>query len=205
MVCGFKNVCEYCLCRHKRSSFLEERFEKAAISRIEIERPARNARIVIHAARPGVIIGKSGKEIDTLHKELSRQLGVPVQVSVEEVRKADLDAKLVAEGIAAQLVKRVSFRRAMKRAVSSAMRAGARGIKICASGRLGGAEIARTEWIRHGSIPLHTFRADIDYGLAEAQTTYGVIGVRVWICRGEQPGDDEQKNEQNKSAVKGER
>ncbi|OGT21695.1 MAG: 30S ribosomal protein S3 [Gammaproteobacteria bacterium RIFCSPHIGHO2_02_FULL_42_13] len=183
--------------------FLEERFEKAAISRIEIERPARNARIIIHAARPGVIIGKSGKEIDTLHKELSKQLGVPVQVTIEEVRKADLDAKLVAEGIAAQLVKRVSFRRAMKRAVSSAMRAGAQGIKICASGRLGGAEIARTEWIRHGRIPLHTFRADIDYGLAEAQTTYGIIGVRVWICRGEQLGGDE--HEQNKSAVKGER
>ena len=141
--------------------------------------------------------------LSSLHKELSKQLGVPVQVTIEEVRKADLDAKLVAEGIAAQLVKRVSFRRAMKRAVSSAMRAGAQGIKICASGRLGGAEIARTEWIRHGRIPLHTFRADIDYGLAEAQTTYGIIGVRVWICRGEQLGGDE--HEQNKSAVKGER
>lgn len=165
--------------------FLEKRLAAAGVSRIEIERPARNARIIVHAARPGVIIGKSGREVDELRMEAQRMMGVPVQINIEEIRHPDIDAKLVAEGIAGQLEKRIAFRRAMKRAMSSAMRGGAEGVKICVSGRLGGAEIARTEWSREGRIPLHTFRADIDYGFAEAKTTYGIIGVKVWICKGE--------------------
>lgn len=166
-------------------SFLEKRLAQAGISKIEIERPAKNARITIHTARPGVIIGKSGGEVESLRKELNKKLDVPVQINIEEVRKPELDAKLVAEGIASQLIRRIAFRRAMKRAISSAMRAGAKGVKICVSGRLGGAEIARSEWSREGRVPLHTFRADIDYGLAEAKTTYGIIGVKVWIFKGE--------------------
>jgi small subunit ribosomal protein S3 len=173
--------------------YLEKRFTQAAISRIEIERPARNARVVIYAARPGVIIGKSGKEIDLLRHQLSKILGVPVQVSIEEIRKPELDAKLVAENIVAQLLKRIAFRRAMKRAMGSAMRAGAKGIKVCVSGRLGGAEIARSEWAREGRLPLQTFRADIDYSLAEAKAPYGVIGVKVWIFKGEVLGDEERQ------------
>jgi small subunit ribosomal protein S3 len=165
--------------------FLEKRLAAAGISKIEIERPAKNVRITIYTARPGVIIGKSGGEVENLRKELNRKLGVPVQINIEEVRKPELDAKLVAEGIASQLVRRIAFRRAMKRAISNAMRSGAKGIKICVSGRLGGAEIARSEWSREGRVPLHTFRADIDYGLAEAKTTYGIIGVKVWIFKGE--------------------
>lgn len=176
--------------------FLEKKFAQAAISSIEIERPARSARIIIRAARPGVIIGKSGKDIDSLRRTLNQMLGVPVQISIEEVRKSELDARLVAESIASQLEKRVSFRRAMKRAVSGSMRAGAEGIKICVSGRLGGAEIARTEWARQGRIPLHTFRADISYGLVEAKTTYGIIGVKVWICRGDIVGGESQSAQQ---------
>lgn len=170
--------------------YLGKKLSQASISKIEIERPARNARITIHTARPGVIIGKSGRDIDVLRHELNKIMGVPVQINIEEVRKPDLDSKLVADSIALQLEKRISFRRAMKRAVASAMRAGAKGIKICVSGRLGGAEIARTEWSRHGRVPLHTFRADIDYGVSEAQTTYGLIGVKVWIFKGEVTGDE---------------
>jgi small subunit ribosomal protein S3 len=172
--------------------FLEKKLSTAGISRIEIERPARNARIIIYTSRPGVIIGKSGGEIEALRTQLNKRLGVPVQINIEEIRKPELDAKLVAEGIASQLVKRIAFRRAMKRAMSSSMRAGAQGIKICVSGRLGGAEIARSEWSREGRVPLHTFRADIDYGLAEAKTTYGIIGVKVWIFKGEVLNTDEQ-------------
>lgn len=172
--------------------FLEKKLAAAGISRIEIERPAKTARVIIYAARPGVIIGKSGREVDELRAELTKIIGVPAQINIEEVKKPELDAKLVAETISAQLVKRIAFRRAMKRAVGSTMRAGAKGIKICVSGRLGGAEIARSEWSREGSVPLHTLRADIDYGLAEAKTTYGIIGVRVWICRGEVLGNKEQ-------------
>jgi small subunit ribosomal protein S3 len=172
----------------KAREFLQKKYVSAAISRIEIERLAQNIKINLYSARPGSIIGKSGRDIDNLRNELARELGVPMQsvyVNIREIRKPDLDAKLVAESIAAQLVKRVAFRRAMKKAVSSTMKAGAEGIKICASGRLGGAEIARTEWTREGRIPLHTLRADIDYALAEAHTTYGIIGVKVWICKGE--------------------
>jgi small subunit ribosomal protein S3 len=169
----------------KVREFLKVRLGAAGISRIQIDRPARNAKITVYAARPGVIIGKSGKEIETLREEVNKILGVPVHISIEEVRKPELDAKLVADAIAGQLEKRVMFRRAMKRAVTTAIRLGAKGIKICCAGRLGGAEIARTEWTREGRVPLHTLRADIDYGQGEAFTTYGVIGIKVWIFKGE--------------------
>lgn len=164
---------------------LKKTLMQAAVSRIMIERPANNAVVTIHAGRPGVIIGKKGGGIESLRSEIAAQLGVPVHLNIEEVRKPELDSVLVAENIAQQLEQRVMFRRAMKRAVSSAMKAGAKGIKICVSGRLGGAEIARSEGYREGRVPLHTFRADVDYGTAEAKTTYGIIGVKVWIFKGE--------------------
>lgn len=165
--------------------FLTKELAPAGVSYIRIERPARNARITVYVARPGVVIGKKGEYIERLNVQVSRIMGVPVHIAVEEVQKPELDAVLVAESIAQQLERRVMFRRAMKRAVASAMRLGAKGIKINISGRLGGAEIARSEWSREGRVPLHTFRADIDYGLAEAKTTYGIIGVKVWIFKGE--------------------
>ena len=165
--------------------FLFKRLKNAAVSHIQIERPARNARIAIHSARPGVIIGKKGDEIEALRNEISKKINVPVHITINEVRKAELNAKLVADNVASQLERRVMFRRAMKRAVQSSLRAGAKGIKICLSGRLAGAEIARTEWYREGRVPLHTFRADIDYATATAHTTYGAIGVKVWIFKGE--------------------
>lgn len=170
----------------KVREYIFEKLAHASVSRVQIERPAKNAKITVFTARPGVIIGKSGKDVETLRDEVSRMMGgVPVHIGIAEVRKPDLDAKLVAETIAQQLEKRIMFRRAMKRAVSSAIRAGAKGIKINVSGRLGGAEIARSEWYREGRVPLHTFRADIDYGVARAKTTYGIIGVKVWIFKGE--------------------
>lgn len=164
---------------------LHKKLNGAGVSRIQIDRPARNAKIVIHSARPGVIIGKKGGDIDVLRDEVSRLMKVPVHISIQEIRKPELDSKLVAEGVAQQLERRVMFRRAMKRAIQTTMRAGALGVKVMVSGRLGGAEIARTEWTREGRVPLHTFRADIDYATAEAHTTYGVIGVKVWIFKGE--------------------
>lgn len=164
---------------------LKKKLMTAAVSRIKIERPANNAVVTIFTARPGVLIGKKGGGIEALRSEIASRLGVPVHLNIEEVRKPELDATLVAEGIAQQLEQRVMFRRAMKRAVTSAMKSGAKGIKICVSGRLGGAEIARSEWYREGRVPLHTFRADIDYGTAESKTTYGIIGVKVWIFKGE--------------------
>jgi small subunit ribosomal protein S3 len=173
----------------KVRDYLGKRLAQAGISRIQIDRPARNARVVIHTARPGVIIGKSGKEVEVLRDEIGKIVNVPVHVSIEEVRKPELDAKLVAESVAQQLERRVMFRRAMKRAVTTALRSGALGVKISVSGRLGGSEIARTEWYREGRVPLQTFRADIDYALAEAHTTYGVIGVKVWIFKGEIIGE----------------
>lgn len=173
----------------KVREYLRKKLSQAGISRIQIERPARNARVTIHSARPGVIIGKSGKEVENLRDEVSKIVNVPVHVSIEEVRKPELDARLVAESVAQQLERRIMFRRAMKRAVTTALRSGALGIKISVSGRLGGSEIARTEWYREGRVPLQTFRADIDYALAEAFTTYGVIGVKVWIFKGEILGD----------------
>lgn len=176
----------------KVREYLSKRLALAGISRIQIDRPARNAKITVYTARPGIIIGKSGKEVELLRDEINKILNVPVHISIEEVRKPELDAKLVAETVAQQLEKRVMFRRAMKRAVTTAIRLGAKGIKICVSGRLGGAEIARSEWYREGRVPLHTLRADIDYGLGEAFTTYGVIGVKVWIFKGEVIGDKDQ-------------
>ena len=165
--------------------FLRKKLGYASVSRIQINRPANNAHITIHTARPGLVIGKKGEDIDALRREVSTMMGVPVQISVEEIRKPELDAQLVAEGVAQQLEKRIMFRRAMKRAVQNTLRLGAEGIKISVGGRLNGAEIARTEWYREGRVPLHTFRADIDYGFAEAKTTYGIIGVKVWIFKGE--------------------
>ena len=165
--------------------FLRKKLAHASISRIEVQRPAKNVRIVIHTARPGIVIGKKGQDIEGLRKEIAEMVGVPVHIGVEEIRKPELDALLVAESVANQLKRRIMFRRAMKRAVSNAMRLGAQGIKVQVAGRLGGAEIARSEWYREGRVPLHTLRADIDYGFAEAQTTYGVIGVKVWIFKGE--------------------
>jgi small subunit ribosomal protein S3 len=170
-------------------SYLEKKLAQAGVSHVQIDRPARNLRVVIHTARPGVIIGKGAKEVDSLRDDINKIVNVPVHVSIEEVRKPEIDAKLVAESVAQQLVRRVMFRRAMKRAVTSALRSGALGIKISVSGRLNGSEIARTEWYREGRVPLQTFRADIDYALAEAFTTYGVIGVKVWIFKGEVLGD----------------
>jgi len=175
-----------------REYFQKKLSRAAAISKIQIERPAKNARIIIHSARPGVILGKKGSEAEALREEVSRLMGVPVHINIEEVRKPEVDATLVADAVAQQLEKRVMFRRAMKRAVTNALRQGAEGIKICVSGRLGGAEIARSEWYREGRVPLHTLRADIDYGFSEAHTTYGVIGVKVWVFKGEVIGERKQ-------------
>ncbi len=181
--------------------FLTKRLAQAAVSRITIERPAKSARITIHTARPGIVIGKKGEDIEKLRREVTALMGVPTHISVAEIRKPELDAQLVAEGIAQQLERRIMFRRAMKRAVGNAMRLGALGIKVCVAGRLNGADIARSEWYREGQVPLHTLRADVDYGLVEARTTYGVLGVKVWIYKGEvfdlhAPSSDERKNQQ---------
>jgi small subunit ribosomal protein S3 len=164
---------------------LREKLAAAGVSRIQIERPAKNARITIHSARPGVVIGKKGEDIEKLRNSVSSLMGVPAHINVVEVRKPELDAQLVAESIAQQLERRIMFRRAMKRSVGNAMRLGALGIKINVGGRLNGAEIARSEWYREGRVPLHTLRADIDYGFAEAKTTYGIIGIKTWIYKGD--------------------
>lgn len=189
----------------KVRDFLRKKLAQAGISRIQIDRPARNARVTVYTARPGVIIGKSGKEVESLRDQVSKIVNVPVHVSIEEVRKPELDAKLVAESVAQQLERRIMFRRAMKRAVTTALRSGALGIKISVSGRLGGSEIARTEWYREGRVPLQTFRADIDYALAEAYTTYGVIGVKVWIFKGEIIGDKSAQIESTEKTAKQEK
>lgn len=169
--------------------FLKKKLAHASVSRIQIDRMANNAHITVHTARPGLVIGKKGEDIDALRKEVSQKMGGPVHISIEEIRKPELDAQLVAEGIAQQLERRIMFRRAMKRAVQNSMRLGAEGIKVNIGGRLNGAEIARNEWYREGRVPLHTLRADIDYGFAEADTTYGIIGIKVWIFKGELFGD----------------
>jgi small subunit ribosomal protein S3 len=169
----------------KVREFLQKKLANASVSRIQIERPARNARITIHTARPGIVIGKKGEDIERLRGEVFKMMGCPVHINIEEVRKPELDATLVAQSIAQQLEKRIMFRRAMKRAVGNAMRLGAQGVRVSVAGRLNGAEIARTEWYREGRVPLHTLRADIDYGTAEAKTTYGIIGIKVWIFKGE--------------------
>lgn len=166
-------------------AFLRKRLAAASVSRIEIERPAQTARVTIFTARPGIVIGKKGEDVETLRAALTAKMGVPVHINIEEIRKPDLDAQLVADSVAQQLERRVMFRRAMKRVVQNAMRQGAEGIKVQVGGRLGGAEIARSEWYREGRVPLHTLRADIDYATSEASTTYGIIGVKVWIFKGE--------------------
>jgi small subunit ribosomal protein S3 len=175
----------------KVREYLKAKLKNAAVARILIERPAKNARITIFSARPGVVIGKKGEDIENLKKELATRLGVPVAVNIEEVRKPEMDAQLIADSITQQLEKRIMFRRAMKRAMQNAMRLGALGIKIMSSGRLNGIEIARTEWYREGRVPLHTLRADIDYGFSEAKTTYGIIGVKVWVYKGDHLGRGE--------------
>ena len=176
---------EYLTADLKVRQMLREKLAQAGISKIVIERPAKTARVTIHSARPGVVIGKRGEDIEKLRKDVSDVMGVPAHINVAEVRKPELDAQLVAESIAQQLERRIMFRRAMKRAVGNAMRLGALGIKVNVAGRLNGAEIARSEWYREGRVPLHTLRADVDYGFAEAHTTYGVIGIKVWVYKGE--------------------
>jgi len=175
----------------KVRDYLRQKLRNASVGRILIERPAKNARITIYSARPGVVIGKKGEDIEALKVALQKMMGVPVHVNIDEIRKPELDAQLIADSITQQLEKRIMFRRAMKRAMQNAMRLGAQGIKIMSSGRLNGIEIARTEWYREGRVPLHTLRADIDYGLSEAKTTYGVIGVKVWVYKGEMLGRGE--------------
>jgi len=182
--------------------YLMSSLSKASVSRVIIERPAQNARITIHAARPGIVIGKKGEDVEKLRKKLSGMMGVPVHINIEEIRKPDLDAKLVAASVASQLERRVMFRRAMKRAVQNAMRQGAKGIKIQVGGRVGGAEIARSEWYREGRVPLHTLRADIDYASHEATTTYGILGVKVWIFKGEILGGLDQVRAESEKARK---
>ena len=176
----------------KVRDFLRKKLSHASVGRIIIERPARNAKITIFSSRPGVVIGKKGEDIENLKSSLQKMMGVPVHVNIEEVRKPETDAQLIADNIAQQLEKRVMFRRAMKRAMQNAMRLGAQGIKINSAGRLNGIEIARSEWYREGRVPLHTLRADIDYGFSEAKTTYGVIGIKVWVFKGEVLGKGEQ-------------
>ncbi|QPT41206.1 30S ribosomal protein S3 [Oligella ureolytica] len=169
----------------KVREYLKRKLKNASVGRVVIERPAKTARITIHTARPGVVIGKGGDDIAQLNADLQRLMSVPVHVGIEEIRKPEIDAQLVADSIAQQLEKRIQFRRAMKRAISNAMRAGAKGIRIASSGRLNGIEIARTEWYREGRVPLHTLRAIIDYATSEAETTYGIIGIKVWVYRGD--------------------
>lgn len=182
---GKRDYAQYLAGDLKVREMLRARLAQAGVSKILIERPAKSARVTIHTARPGVVIGKKGEDIERLRKEVADLMGVPAHINVSEVRKPELDAQLVAESIAQQLERRIMFRRAMKRAVGNAMRLGALGIKVNVAGRLNGAEIARTEWYREGRVPLHTLRADVDYGFAEARTTYGVIGVKVWVYKGE--------------------
>ena len=195
-------------------AFLKKKLKNAAVSRILIERPAKSARITIFSARPGVVIGKKGEDIENLKLELAKRLNCPVSVNIEEVRKPEVDAQLIADSITQQLEKRIMFRRAMKRAMQNAMRLGAQGIKIMSAGRLNGIEIARTEWYREGRVPLHTLRADIDYGFSEAHTTYGVIGVKVWVYRGDRlangeapvlKGDDSLDDRRNRRGPRGDR
>ena len=181
--------------------YLEKELENASVSRVVIERPAQTARITIHTARPGIVIGKKGEDVDRLRKVLAEKMGVPVPINLDEIRKPDLDARLVAQNVAQQLERRVMFRRAMKRVVQNAMRQGFVCIKVQVSGRLGGAEIARTEWYREGRVPLHTLRADIDYATYEAATTYGILGVKVWIFKGEVIGTDDAADGAKKTAT----
>ena len=186
----------------KVRDFIQKALAHASVSRIDIERPANTAKLTIHTARPGIVIGKKGEDVEKLRAEISRLMSVPVHINIEEIRKPDLDATLAAQSVAQQLERRVMFRRAMKRTVQNAMRQGAEGVKIQVSGRLGGAEIARTEWYREGRVPLHTLRADIDYATAEASTTYGIIGVKIWIFKGEIIGGMEEVEQTQKKNTK---
>lgn len=187
-----KTYAEYLLNDLKVRTYLRERLSQASISRIEIERPAQTARLTIHTARPGIVIGKKGEDVERLRIEVSRIMGVPVHINIEEIRKPELDALLVAQNVAQQLERRVQFRRAMRRVIQNAMRLGAQGIKVRVAGRLGGAEIARSETYHEGRVPLHTFRADIDYATWEAKTTYGILGIKVWVFKGEVIGEGEE-------------
>jgi small subunit ribosomal protein S3 len=198
---GSENYADYLLSDLETRAYLKKKLSQASVSRIQIERTAGNANITIHTARPGLVIGKKGEDIERLRHIVTKMMGLPqVHINIEEVRKPELDAQLVAESVAQQLERRIMFRRAMKRAVQNSMRLGALGIKINVAGRLNGAEIARGEWYREGRVPLHTLRADIDYGFAEAETTYGIIGVKVWIFKGEILGQqDLTKKESPKS------
>lgn len=180
-----ENYADYLNTDLKARAFLEKELAQAAVSHIQIERPAKSAEITVHTARPGIVIGKKGEDIDRLRAKLTQIMGVPTHIRVNEIRKPELDAKLVADSIAQQLERRVMFRRAMKRAVGNAMRLGALGIKVQVAGRLNGADIARTEWYREGRVPLHTLRADVDYGTSEGATTYGIIGIKVWVYKGD--------------------
>jgi len=180
-----KNYAKYLLIDLQIRDFIKKRLANASVARVEIERPAQTAKITIFTARPGIVIGKKGEDVEALRGVLTEKMGVPVHINIEEIRKPDLDAQLVADSVAQQLERRVMFRRAMKRVVQNAMRQGAQGIKVQVGGRLGGAEIARSEWYREGRVPLHTLRADIDYATSEASTTYGLIGIKVWIFKGE--------------------
>ncbi|AOU98699.1 30S ribosomal protein S3 [Acidihalobacter yilgarnensis] len=184
-------------------AFIKKKLAHASVSRIQIERPARAAVVTIHTARPGIVIGKKGEDIESLRREVAGKMGLEinsVKVNIEEVRKPEIDSQLVAEGIAQQLERRIMFRRAMRRAVSNAMRLGALGVKVNVAGRLNGAEIARSEWYREGRVPLHTLRADVDYGFAEAHTTYGVIGIKVWIYKGDVFGPSVERAESRQAA-----
>jgi small subunit ribosomal protein S3 len=176
--------------------YIQKRLSQASVSRIEIERPAQTARITIHTARPGIVIGKKGEDVEKLRREIANLMKVPVHINIEEIRKPELDAYLVAQNVSSQLERRVQFRRAMKRVIQNTMRSGALGIKVRVAGRLNGAEIARSESYHEGRVPLHTLRADIDYATAEALTTYGILGVKVWIFKGEVLGQREETNEQ---------
>jgi small subunit ribosomal protein S3 len=198
-----KNYADYLVTDLQVRDYLHKRLKNASVSRIKIERPSENVRITIATARPGIVIGKKGEDVERLRRDVAARMGVPVHINIEEVRKPDLDARLSADNIAGQLERRVMFRRAMKRAVQNAMKSGAEGIRVQVSGRLGGAEIARTEWYREGRVPLHTLRADIDYASVRAETTYGTIGVKVWIFRGEILGGMEQVLEESQQQSKG--
>jgi len=188
---GGTDYAKYLLEDMEVRDMVKKKLASASVSRVEIERPAQTARVTVYTARPGIVIGKKGEDVEKLRAQLTEKMGVPVHINIEEIRKPDLDAQLVAESIAQQLERRVMFRRAMKRAMQNAMRQGAEGVKVQVSGRLGGAEIARSERYHEGRVPLHTLRADIDYATSEALTTYGIIGVKVWIFKGEVFNTDE--------------
>ncbi len=196
-----KNYAQQLITDLQVRAYIGKVLDHASVSRVVIERPAQTARITIHTARPGIVIGKKGEDVDKLRKDLTQKMGVPVHINIEEIRRPDLDAKLVAQNVAQQLERRVMFRRAMKRVVQNAMRQGAEGIKVQIGGRLGGAEIARSEWYREGRVPLHTLRADIDYATFEAVTTYGILGVKVWIFKGEVMGTEGQADTAKKTAT----